>query len=116
MKRISQLFTLGLIALTSFASHAESASEHASKGSRHSVLASAHSTTASAQVASGVIAVPLLVVGSTASASQAVGESLIDAASGKHKIDKHAPLEITEITITVDRSPAEQMKKSDKKD
>ena len=36
MKRISQLFTLGLIALTSFASHAESASEHASKGSRHS--------------------------------------------------------------------------------
>lgn len=116
MKRISQLFTLGLIALTSFVSHAESASEHASKGSRHSALASAHSTTASAQVASGVVAVPLLVVGSTASASQAVGESLIDAASGKHKIDKHEPLEITEITITVDRSPAEQMKKSDNKD
>ena len=116
MKRISQLFTLGLIALTSFASYAESASEHVSKGSRHSALASAHSTTASAQVASGVVAVPLLVVGSTASASQAVGESLIDAASGKHKTDKHEPLEITEITITVDRSPAEQMKKSEKKD
>ena len=116
MKRISQIFTLSLIAFTSFASQADSASEHASKGSRHSALASAHSTTASAQVASGVVAVPLLVVGSTASASQAAGESLIDAASGKHKIDKHVPLEVTEITITVDRSPAEQIKKSAKKD
>lgn len=113
MKRISHIITLSLLALTSFVSHAESASEHASKGSRHSILASAHSTTASAQVASGVVAVPLLVVGSTASASQAAGESLIDAASGSHKIDKHAPLEVTEITITVDRSPAEQMKRKD---
>jgi hypothetical protein len=116
MKRISQFFTLGLMALISFTSNAESASQHASKGSRHSALASAHSTTASAQVASGVVAVPLLVVGSTASASQVVGESLIDAASGKHKIDQHDTLEITEITITVDRSPAEQMNTSQKQD
>lgn len=116
MKRISQLFTLGLIALSSFTSYAESASEHASKGSRHSVLAIAHSTTASVQVASGVVAVPLLVVASTATASQAMGESLSDAVYDQHKIDKHAPLEITEITITVDRSPDEQMKKLEKKD
>lgn len=115
MKPFTKLIASIVITLYSFNSMAQSASEHASQGSRHSALASAHSTVAVGQVASGIVAVPLLVVGSAAVVSGAAGASLLDAASGDHSIKRNEPLEISEITITVDRSPAEQMK-ADKKE
>lgn len=114
MKKLTTLLVSTLITLSSFNSAAQSAVEHASQGSRHSALASAHSTVAVGQVASGIVAVPLLIVGSTAVVSGAAGVSLLDAASGNHAIKHNAPLEVSDIIITADRSPAEQMK-ADKK-
>lgn len=111
--KTSTLLVSTLCILSSFVCAAESASEHASTASKHAALALGHSTVSAGQVASGIVAVPLLIAGSTASASHAVGTKLIDAASGTHR-HSHAPqdtpLEITEITITVDRAPNEAIK------
>jgi len=61
--------------------------------------------------------VPLVVAGSVALSAGAVSieiaEGLSTVASSKASKVRHAeqvPLEVTEITITVDRSPAEAMK------
>jgi len=82
--------------------------QHASKASKHSALAIKHGATSTAQVASGVVAVPLIVVGSAGVASAAAGSALME-----HAVDK-GPLTITEITITTDPSPKAVMKKANK--
>ncbi len=96
---------------------AEPASEHSGKASKHSALAVSHGTVGSAQVASAAVAVPLVVVGSVAlsagAASVEAGEKLsVVSSSNASKVTHTQPveLEVTEITITVDRSPAEAMK------
>ncbi len=116
MKALSYLTCVGVL-LTSFTSFAEPSSEHSGKASKHSALALSHGVTGSAQVASAAMAVPLVVVGSVAlsvgAASIELGEGMSKVAASKaSKVKKaqHVELEITEITITVDRSPAEAMK------
>ena len=117
MKTITYLSCISVL-LTSFSSIAEPSSEHVSKASKHSALAVAHGTVGSVQVASGVVAVPLLVAGSVA---VSVGEASVDMGQNMSKVASHSPsqnkhqkvveLEVTEITITVDRSPAQAMEK-----
>ena len=108
-----QLKMLGLACtFSSLTVVAESASNHGSQASKYSALALGHSSVASAQVASGVVAVPLLIVGSTASLSYAAAEVLLDAASGQtHQstVQQKTPLNITNITITADRAPNEMI-------
>jgi len=60
MKTLSYLTCIGIL-LTSFSSIAEPASEHSGKASKHSALALSHGVVGSAQVASAVVAVPLIV-------------------------------------------------------
>ncbi len=116
MKTLSYLTCAGIL-LTSFSSFAEPSSNHSAKASKHSALAVSHGVAGSAQVASAVIAVPLVVGGSVAlsagAASVELGEGLSKVASSNaNHVRKVQPvaLEVTEITITVDRSPAEAMK------
>lgn len=116
MKTLSYVSCVAML-LTSFSSLAEPSSNHSGQASKHSALAASHGVAGSAQVASAAVAVPLVVGGSVAlsagAASVAVGEGLSDIAStSAHKVKHSHPveLEVTEITITVDRSPAEAMK------
>ncbi|REL37260.1 hypothetical protein DXX92_01555 [Thalassotalea euphylliae] len=104
--------------VTSSAAFAEPSTNHGSKASKHSALALSHGAAGSAQVASAVVAVPLLVGGSVAVsagvASVELAEGMSDAATSSARSVKHhhpVELEVTEITITVDRSPTEAMKK-----
>jgi len=107
------------VLLTSFSSFAEPSSEHSGKASKHSALAISHGVAGSAKVASAAVAVPLVVTGSVAlsagAASVELGEELSKVASSKaSNVNKaqNLELEITEITITAERSPAEAMKKN----
>ncbi|MFD2167474.1 hypothetical protein ACFSJY_14590 [Thalassotalea euphylliae] len=109
---------LAVALLTSFSSAAEPSTNHGSEASKHSALALSHGAAGSAQVASAVVAVPLIVTGGVALsagvASVELADGISDAAVSKghsSKTAKPAELEVTEITITVDRSPAEAMKK-----
>jgi hypothetical protein len=87
--------------------HANAASDNFSEASKHSSLATVHSAKGSAQVASGVVAVA---AGSVGMVSMAAGDKAMRTAKSLSK-KPDAPLEITEVTITVDRSPAHAMKK-----
>ena len=90
--------------VTSMQSFANSgASENGSAASKHSALAAAHGIKASGQVASAVVATPLLIVGSVGHVSEQLGSKLMDNAIGD------GPLEITEKTITVAPSPKQMM-------
>lgn len=110
MKLLNAALIIAL-SLTSQISWAKNPSENASAASKHSVLASGHAMASTAQVASGVIAVPLIAVGSVGVVSAAAGSTMLDAVAGSEPVStKKRELEVTEITITVDRSPAEQMK------
>ena len=99
MKSFKLVFTL----ITAFSSTIvlanSGASTNLSAASKHSVLAVSHGVKASGQVVSGVVAVPLLVVGQIGSASLATGESLMNHATGTE------PLTVTEMTITADPAP-----------
>ncbi|NTS75747.1 hypothetical protein HR060_02605 [Catenovulum sp. SM1970] len=86
--------------LTSTCSFANGSMDNSQQASKHSALAASHGTKASVQVASVASAVPLISVGSAGVVSVAAGASIIDAA-----VSKPQPLEVTEITITADRSP-----------
>ncbi|REL30958.1 hypothetical protein [Thalassotalea euphylliae] len=104
--------------LAPIAAYAEPSTNHGSEASKHSALALSHGAAGSAQVASAVVAVPLLVGGSVAVsagvASVELAEGMSDAATSSARSVKHhhpVELEVTEITITVDRSPTEAMKK-----
>jgi len=115
MKTLSYItcFALGL---ASFSSFAEPSTEHSGKASKHSALAASHGVAGSGQVASAAVAVPLVVGGSLAlsvgAASVEAGAELSKVASSKTshvKQTRSRALEVTEITITVDRSPAQAM-------
>jgi len=93
-----------VISLSSTISYANSgASKNMSAASKHSVLATTHGIKASGQVASGVVAVPLVFVGQVGAASLATGESLMNYAVGTE------PLTVSEITITADPAPHKEM-------
>lgn len=116
MKVLSYLTCVAVL-FSSFTSFAEPSSEHSGKASKHSALALSHGVTGSAQVASAAVAVPVFVAGSTAlsvgAASIELGEGLSKVASSKaNKTTPAQPAEltVTEITITVDRSPTAAMK------
>ena len=116
MKALTYITGVSLL-LASFSSFAEPSANHSSEASKHSALALSHGVVGSAQVGSAVVAVPLLVTGSVAVgagvASMELAEGASKIASSHAKRVKHAEpvkLEVTEITITVDRSPADVMK------
>jgi hypothetical protein len=116
MKVLSYITCVSVL-LTSLTSFAEPSTEHASKASKHSALALSHGAAGSAQVASAAIAVPLVVGGSIAlsagAASIEAGKGVAKVISSKASNEKKPQtieLDVTEITITVDRSPAETMK------
>lgn len=110
-----KVITIALSALLCFnaPAFATGASGNASTASEHSVLAVGHATASGSQVASAVIAVPLIAVGSVGSVAMAAGQGLMDSATAeKAAVDQNQSLEISEVTITVQRSPAEQMAKT----
>jgi uncharacterized membrane protein len=103
----NKFFLATILTLTSCVSLANSgASQNLSAASKHSVLSVTHGIKASGQVVSGVVAVPLLVVGQVGSASLATGEALMDHAVASE------PLTVTEMTITADPTPAKTMQKA----
>jgi len=115
MNTLLKTIFVGVI-VTSFNAFSEPSADHASQASKHSTLAVSHGSLATTQVASAVVAVPLLVGGSVVvsagNASVELGESMSKVAT-RIAEDKHqaVELEVTEVTITIDRSPAETMKK-----
>jgi hypothetical protein len=80
---------------------AQGSMQNLSQAMEHSALASAHAVAGSAQLVSGVVAVPLLVVGSVGAASQQAGEALWEVANSPIG----TPLPISEHTVTVGPSP-----------
>ena len=106
MKALSIITLLSTIVLSIPNAHAKGPSENASAASKHSILSGSHALKASGQIASGVIAIPLLTIGSIGALSTEAGTGLIDLATG----DNGKPLEISDKIITADRSPAEVMK------
>jgi len=112
MKKLAFLLST-LVTLNQSPAFAAGASKNASAASEHSVLAVSHATASGAQVASAVVAVPLVAVGSVGSVAMAAGDALLDSVSAKESkpVDRSQPLEISEITITVERTPAQQMAK-----
>ena len=60
---------------------AQGSMQNFSQALEHSSLAAAHSVVGSAQLVSGVVAVPLLVVGSAGAVSQQAGEALWEVAN-----------------------------------
>ena len=111
---IKTLFTVIAMTTLSLNANAQGASDNASAASTHSIKAIGHGLASGAQVASGLAAAPFLVVGSLGVASLAVGEALMDTASGKSKEIPQQPKtsEITEITITTAPTPAEAMQQA----
>ena len=109
MKFIKPLI-ISSVLITTMPYQADAASDNYSAASKHSALATTHSAKGTAQVASGVVAVPLIAAGSVGLVSLAAGDKVIRNAKALGKTADE-PLEITEVTITVDRSPAEAMKK-----
>ena len=122
MKTLSYASCIAIL-LISMTINAEPSSTHLGKASKHSALAASHGVAGSAQVASAVVAVPVLAVGSVAlsagAASVATAETLSHASehvaadhhNSHHQNHPHkkVELEITEITITADRSPQQVM-------
>lgn len=116
MKTLSYLACLTFITAPFF-TYAEPASQEFSHASKHSALAASHGINGSAQVASGVIAVPIVVTAgvaigaSVASAAIEGSVSELADASARKVVHSHdVELEITEITITVDQAPKDAMK------
>lgn len=83
---------------------AENAVSHASNASGHSVAASGHTAVSVGQVAVSVVEIPLKVVALAGESMQTAGDSLIAVTHRRPR-----PLEITEITITVDPSPQQMV-------
>lgn len=112
MKIVKKLLISTLLVISPF-SFADSATEHASHASKHSVLASGHTLASGTQVASAVVAIPVIasagVVMTSAAVEQAVSDSLNQSVAHHNK---NAPLVITEIVVTVEPTPAEAMKKA----
>lgn len=110
--KLSTLFLSAILFLLSVQSvpvFANSASENLSTGSKHSVLATSYGVKGSAQVASAVVAVPLVIAGSTAVVSMAAGEALLKNAVNSPNSKECEELEISDKIITADPSPAKAM-------
>lgn len=103
MKSIKLIFTLIVLFSSSMSLANSGASENISAASKHSVLSVSHGVKASGQVVSGVVAVPLIIVGQVGSVSLEAGESLMKNAIGSDE------LVITELTITADPAPQSVM-------
>lgn len=103
--KLFHLKTLSLIAATFLSSltFAEDSSQHLHTASKHSALASAHVTVGSAKAVATAVALPLIAVGSASTASTNAGSAILQSTQA------HEPLEITDITITQDPSPAHAM-------
>ena len=103
MKSIKLTIILIVLFSSSMSLANSGASENISAASKHSVLSVSHGVKASGQVVSGVIAVPLIIVGQIGSVSLEAGESLMKNDTGSEE------LMITELTITADPAPQSVM-------
>lgn len=101
---MNKIYLIGFLtcSLVMFDANAGKAIEHSVKASKHSVLAVSNGVGSVALVASAVVAVPVIVVGSAIAHSGQVVSGAID--------HHHQALEITEITITVDPAPNRAIK------
>ena len=102
MKLLKPLFLLSIL-ITSSQVFADGASENISNASKHSVLALTHGVKGSVKVVSGVVAIPLIIVGNIGPVSQSAGTALMTNATGK-------PLKVSDVIITAAPSPKEAMK------
>ncbi len=85
--------------------YAGGSAQHFSNSLDHSAQALAHSTVAGFKLASGAVAIPLMMSGEIGKASGEVGETLWDEAN--------TPLPSTNEVITVGPTPAEAMAKEE---
>lgn len=113
MKTLTTILAL-VLGASSYSATAAGASENASEASKHSVLAVGHGVASTAQVTSAVALVPLAVVASVGEVSGKAANSLAEVASGKPNNKAPQELEISEITVTIQRSPKQAM--ADKKE
>lgn len=95
---------LGIV--TTQPAHAMGSAQHLSEAVVHSTQAVGHSVVGSAQLASGVVAVPLIAVGSVGQVSQQAGNDLWQIANEPIG----TPLPISDETITAGPSPAQAIK------
>ena len=99
------LLLANLIASPTFA---VDSAHHTSQAGKHSALAVSHGAASTAKVASAVVAVPLIAVGSVmqgaGTLTGSAGKALM--ANAKHK----GELTVTELTITADAAPLTVMK------
>lgn len=105
--KLSKVITFTLLSSV-FATQACAADsvQHSGKALKHSALASTHGVVTSAKVTSVAVAVPLIAVGSVGVGSLALADSV------DKKVDKLAPIEITDKTITADPAPNQVMVKT----
>ena len=84
---------------------AEGSLQNLGKASEHSVQALGHGLAAGGQLVSGVVAVPLKVVGAVGEVSGKAGDALWNISSGE--------LPVTDETITASPSPSDVMNEGD---
>jgi hypothetical protein len=101
MKKFTQLAVVSLTLMTSQAVLAADSIGNAAASVNHSGKAIKHAAVASGQFVSGAVAVPLIAVGELGKASGKAGEALMDVAT-----DKQQPLEVSDITLTAEPTPA----------
>lgn len=81
--------------------HAQGFSRSAAESTKHSAQALGHSVAAGGKLVSGVVAVPLIIVGGVGQASMAAGQALWENADG--------PLPVTEESFTAGPNPSRAM-------
>ncbi|GGA63025.1 hypothetical protein GCM10011369_00390 [Neiella marina] len=99
MKSLNTLIATTLM-IAAFSATANDSGQNLSEGSKHSVLAAGHSAVGGSQVASGAVAVPMLMVGGVGQLSKTVGNEMVGFASGQPQ-----PLPVSDKTITADAAP-----------
>lgn len=85
--------------------HAQGFSQSAADSTKHSAKAVGHSVAAGGKLVSGVVAVPLLIVGGVGQASMAAGQALWETADG--------PLPVAEESFTAGPNPGKAMNKEE---
>lgn len=103
MKTLHKALVTTLAVMSLQVSANSGASNNISAAGKHSALAASHATKASVQVASAVVAMPLLVVGAIGTVSLEAGTALVN------KAVMNESLEITCKTITIAPSPQQVM-------
>ncbi|ACE85962.1 hypothetical protein [Cellvibrio japonicus] len=103
MKNLHTVFTLGLFMSIGHSALAADSVGNASTALKHSGQAVKHGAIASGQLASGVVAVPLVIAGEVGELSGKAGKALLDIATDA------PPLEVSETALTAAPSPAEVM-------